>query len=335
VTSEPAVASGPDRMATRSAGLRRSRTGRAFLGFRHEALLYDSNESFTEGALSFVRDGLDYGEPVLVALTNAKTALLRDALGADALHVFFTDMEKLGHNPGRMIQAWWAFASGHAHGRAPLRALAEPIWDGRSAEEVAEAERHEALVNVAFRDISRFWLLCPYDTTALEPRHIEAAFVCHPYIAYEHVEWRSRTYRAKCDPLAGDLAEPVTQPAELRFSGERSLAEARHLVVHRSHALGLSPWRADGLLVAVNEAVVNSMRHGSGQGVLRMWSTSGSVVCEVRDGGWITDPLVGQKLPPGDAEGGRGLWLVHQLCDLVQLRSSERGTVVRMSMDLD
>ena len=31
---------------------------------------------------------------------------------------------------------------------------------------------------------------------------------------------------------------------------------------------------------------------------------------------------------------GRGLWLVHELCDLVQLRSSPAGTVVRMHMQV-
>jgi anti-sigma regulatory factor (Ser/Thr protein kinase) len=39
-------------------------------------------------------------------------------------------------------------------------------------------------------------------------------------------------------------------------------------------------------------------------------------------------------LPDGEQEGGRGLWLINQLCDLVQLRSSPEGTSVRMSMRL-
>ena len=50
----------------------------------------------------------------------------------------------------------------------------------------------------------------------------------------------------------------------------------------------------------------------------------------------------GQKNSGGAGQGegevgqpiGRGLWLVHQLCDLVQLRTSATGTVVRMSVDI-
>jgi anti-sigma regulatory factor (Ser/Thr protein kinase) len=35
-------------------------------------------------------------------------------------------------------------------------------------------------------------------------------------------------------------------------------------------------------------------------------------------------------MPPLSDEGGRGLWLANQLCDLVQIRSGENGTVVRL-----
>ena len=33
-----------------------------------------------------------------------------------------------------------------------------------------------------------------------------------------------------------------------------------------------------------------------------------------------------------DALGGHGLWLVYQVCDLVELRSDEIGTTIRMHM---
>ena len=52
-------------------------------------------------------------------------------------------------------------------------------------------------------------------------------------------------------------------------------------------------------------------------------------MCEVRDEGRVSDPLVGRVRPTIDRRDGRGLWLVHQLCDLVQIRSGDDGTVVR------
>jgi len=33
-----------------------------------------------------------------------------------------------------------------------------------------------------------------------------------------------------------------------------------------------------------------------------------------------------------ERESGRGLWIVNQLCDLFQLRSSPAGTVARLHM---
>jgi hypothetical protein len=35
-----------------------------------------------------------------------------------------------------------------------------------------------------------------------------------------------------------------------------------------------------------------------------------------------------------DREDGFGLWLVNQLCDLVQIRTFAKGTVVRLQMAL-
>ena len=52
--------------------------------------------------------------------------------------------------------------------------------------------------------------------------------------------------------------------------------------------------------------------------------------CEVSDDGVVPDPLAGRHQPAEDAAQGRGLWMVNQLCDLVQLRSGSQGTQVRI-----
>jgi anti-sigma regulatory factor (Ser/Thr protein kinase) len=64
--------------------------------------------------------------------------------------------------------------------------------------------------------------------------------------------------------------------------------------------------------------------------VLLVWRTEEHLVCEVRDDGRIDDPLVGRRMPGPEVEGGRGVWMANQLCDLVQVRSSDQGTVVRV-----
>jgi MEDS: MEthanogen/methylotroph, DcmR Sensory domain len=44
-----------------------------------------------------------------------------------------------------------------------LRGIGEPLFATRSADELVECQRHEALLNLAFQDAPGFWLLCPYD----------------------------------------------------------------------------------------------------------------------------------------------------------------------------
>ena len=61
-----------------------------------------------------------------------------------------------------------------------------------------------------------------------------------------------------------------------------------------------------------------------------MWIAEGTLICEVADWGRIDDLLVGRVLPPLDGLGGRGVWLANQLCDLVQLRSGDEFTQVRL-----
>ena len=84
------------------------------------------------------------------------------------------------------------------------------------------------------------------------------------------------------------------------------------------------------IVLAVHEIATNSIRYGGGTGDARVWRDDSTLVCEIRDRGHITDPLAGRRAPPGDAVGGRGIWIANHLADLVQLRSSSSGTIVRV-----
>jgi len=97
-------------------------------------------------------------------------------------------------------------------------------------------------------------------------------------------------------------------------------------------AYGLRPEQADVAALAAHELAVNSVRHGGGRGTIRMWPESGALVVEVRDAGRIADPLAGRHRPTRASDGGRGLWLVHHLTDLSQIRTDEAGTTVRFTV---
>jgi anti-sigma regulatory factor (Ser/Thr protein kinase) len=96
---------------------------------------------------------------------------------------------------------------------------------------------------------------------------------------------------------------------------------------------GFDEDRTDAIVLAANEVATNSLVHGGGRGTLRAWLGDGSMVCEFRDAGHIAgQPLIGRVQPEAGQIGGHGLWLANQLCDLVQVRSSADGTVVRLHM---
>jgi anti-sigma regulatory factor (Ser/Thr protein kinase) len=82
-------------------------------------------------------------------------------------------------------------------------------------------------------------------------------------------------------------------------------------------------------LLLVSEAVTNSVVHGGGTGVLRVWAEDGYVVCEVHDKGRLADPLAGRRPVPRDQRGGRGLLMVNLVGDLVRVHTGEDGTAIR------
>ena len=101
-----------------------------------------------------------------------------------------------------------------------------------------------------------------------------------------------------------------------------------------SRGAGFAGARAADLVLAVDELATNTLRYTRGEGVVRIWREDATLLVEVADDGHIADPLAGRDCPPATDLGGRGLYLVNQLCDLVQLRSSPEGSVVRLHMQL-
>jgi anti-sigma regulatory factor (Ser/Thr protein kinase) len=94
--------------------------------------------------------------------------------------------------------------------------------------------------------------------------------------------------------------------------------------------VGVPDEKVEALELAASELATNSIRHGGGAGTVAMWMEPGAMVVEFTDSGRVTDPLTGRLMPSLEQEGGRGVYLVNQLCDLVQLRSSDQGTVIRI-----
>jgi anti-sigma regulatory factor (Ser/Thr protein kinase) len=300
--------------------------------FRHEALFYANEQEFVAGTLPFIREGVAMGEHVMVAVSEAKARMLGSALNGDGGQVTFVDMARLGRNPARIIPAWQEFVRQHVSQGTPGRGIGEPIWPGRSPDELVECEHHESLLNLAFGDGPAWRLRCPYDSARLDAGVLDAARRNHPLVAEGGVCRHSPVYvepQRRAGPFAGHLSAASREAAELTFT-RHDLATVRDFVAEQATRAGLDETRTADLMLAVNELATNSMRHAGGTGVVRAWVDDGALVCEVRDDGRITYPLTGRVRPPHDQPGGRGLWLVNHLCDLVQIRSLPTENIVRV-----
>jgi anti-sigma regulatory factor (Ser/Thr protein kinase) len=109
----------------------------------------------------------------------------------------------------------------------------------------------------------------------------------------------------------------------------------REWVTARAAEASLDRRRTSDLVLAVNEAVSNTLVHSDGNATVRIWRNDEELVCEVSDRGHIDDPLVGRRAPAAGDEGGRGVWMINHLCDLVELRSGQdAGTVLRLHVTL-
>ena len=143
--------------------------------FHHEAMFYSGEDEFVERCQTFVEDGLDQGEPVLVMVRARKLELLRGPSASapprsssphgDRRPQPGSDHPRLGPLRGRPRR-------GCPDG---MRGIGEPIWGERGGAELDECQLHESLINLAFAEADSFKLICPYDTWALSEEVIAEA----------------------------------------------------------------------------------------------------------------------------------------------------------------
>jgi anti-sigma regulatory factor (Ser/Thr protein kinase) len=299
-------------------------------GLHHVALFYHkaSSADYLSTIREFVQAGLDLAEPVFVAVPHDKLPA-GWRLPADP-SVTFADMRRIGSNPARIIPALWAFADRHPGQR--VRYLAESVWASRPAAEQQAAARYEWLVNLAFAG-SQASIVCLYNETDLPAAVIAGAYSTHPTLLGDGGERDSQRYlgpQRYPDGLDEPLPSPPGDAATLAYDAD--LRQLRALVRDAAQRAGLSASRCMDLVIAASEVAANTLRHTGAGGVARVWRTDCELLCQIEDNGYIRDPLAGYHRPAEGLTGGQGLWLVNQVCDLVEIRTSQTGTTIRLHM---
>jgi anti-sigma regulatory factor (Ser/Thr protein kinase) len=310
-------------------------TAAAGAGFVHEALFYRDDAEFVALVGGYLREGLERDETVVVVEPRPHLDLLRADLGSDAGAVHWLDMAEVGANPGRIIPLWADIATRHGGTPRPVRGVGEPAFPARRPPELVEAQVHEALIDAAFSPGPPWQLLCPYDRRL--PDQVQAgALRSHAACRDAHGRWPSPEYLPPDDGV--DLATlpacaPLPPPTDVVLRGEfgiRDVPAVRRTVRAYARSCALPTEQVENLELAASELSSNCIRHGGGAGALAMWREQDAVAVEFTSPGRLADPLAGRRRPDPLGTGGMGLYLVQQLCDLVQIRTGPSGTTVRV-----
>lgn len=135
--------------------------------------------------------------------------------------------------------------------------------------------------------------------------------------------------------LPDEPDEPMSPPGGFAARSFRvpacpsRLARVRRDVDDAAAAFGLGPVDCYQLVVAVNEAATNAIKHGrpfdDGTIGLRIDACGDTLVCSVHDSGrFVSDPVAPDPL----AECGRGLAVMEQFADATEISTGARGTTV-------
>ena len=300
-------------------------------GLVHDAFVYSSDDEFLTGALPFLEEGIELGEPILAAPTEENARLLRARLADRADSVDWAENAE-AHRTVQRLGIFLDYIQHHvAQGATRIRLLGEPCWPPEGGPGVAEWKRYESFLNVALAR-HPVWLVCPYDGNRLSADIVEDARLTHP--TWGHGEHRAASADYLEPDAFADRIDGVPLPAPPEAAAEAYFASAsviRRFVRERAASAGLEEDSWHDAELAAGEVAANVFRHAALVARVRTWTTQETFVCEIGDTGrGIDDPFAGYELPKPTAQGGRGLTIARRVADVVEIRSTPAGSVVRI-----
>ena len=162
--------------------------------FEHRVLPYASDDDFLGGAIPFLAEGIEQSHCLLAITTEAKTALLRDALDDRAEHIEFADWADWYSSPLDALNRYGAFVTEKfGAGAIWIRVVAEAAWTGTD-DDIAEWTRYESLVNLSFAS-SPATIVCTYDERAFPEGVVTDARRTHPAVVQGSAVSESPTYQ--------------------------------------------------------------------------------------------------------------------------------------------
>ncbi|HVF80095.1 MAG TPA: anti-sigma factor RsbA family regulatory protein [Solirubrobacteraceae bacterium] len=300
------------------------------MSLRHDAFLYDCDDSFVVQMGAHLDVGLSAGAHAIAITTQHNLGLLRESLGAKSDNVVYVDRDEWYQHPARVLAGFdRVLRDAEAAGAPSVYAIGE-IRFGTTPAEWDRWTAYEATIDRALAG-RRLEVVCPYDERVLPAAVLARACATHEHVitdarrpstAYAAPEAVVRTHTPAPEPL------PQLRPLEPP-DGTHGL---RELLVAEMAADGVPHAAARGMLLAASEVFTNARQHGGGATSLRVGRVGTHFVCEIADAGaGLDDPLAGY-LPPRRAQpGGAGLWVARLATSAIEfLRPDAGGLTVRL-----
>lgn len=294
---------------------------------RHNALVYESKDEYLARVVPFLKAGIEAGEGAVVAHTRPGLAMMREALGPEAVRVTFVDVSGAYTRPARTLAAYHKIYVEQLRKTPALRAVAD-VQFGPDPNEWDIWTGYEAVFNRSFGHLP-VWVLCSYDANGTPDPIIEGVWQTHPEVVADD-GWNSSDRYKDPDQLLRRVS-PATAPLTgLRPIPFRRGAEGlREQLARELAADKISEAQSLDLLVAATEIANNAVQHGGGIQEVRVGRARGRFVCEIVDRGHgFEDPAAGYLAP---REGiGAGLWVARQLTWQVEFFHSPTGFTTRI-----
>ncbi|WP_410614168.1 anti-sigma factor RsbA family regulatory protein [Amycolatopsis sp. lyj-109] len=300
-------------------------------GYDHAAVHYSGDDELLAVAVPFLEGGLAAGEPTVVSMEPERAELVRAALPPSA-RVEYLSIGDLYERPAAAIKSYRKLMAGFVDGGAAgirvfgelPRTAIDSSWDWWA--------RYESAVNHAYDEFPLRGM-CAYDTRTT-PRHVlDDVARTHPFVATPGGHHPNTGYVDPPSFLADPRPMkplPIEGTAPLAELTDPRPADARRAVLATA-PVDLPAAEVDDLVLAVSEIVDNALRYGRPPVRVRVWAGAGQMVVSVHDAGaGPGDPFAG-LLPADRSIGGRGLWIVHQICSQVTLHRDETGFTARLT----
>jgi anti-sigma regulatory factor (Ser/Thr protein kinase) len=302
------------------------------MSLRHDAFLYDSDDSFVAEMSAHLDAGLRAGAQAVAVTTQHNLALLRESLGPDGDNVMYIDRNEWYRHPARVLAGFdRVLRDAEAAGAPSVYAIGE-VRFGTTQRQWDRWTAYEATVDRAFAG-RRLEVICPYDERVLPAMVLEGACATHAHVITD-ARRPSTGYADAATVLRAHTPAPAPEPLpQLRAlvppDGTQGL---RALLAAEMSAAGVPAAAARDMLLAASEVFTNARQHGGGATALSVGRVGTHFVCEIADAGaGLDDPLAGY-LPPRPAQrSGTGLWVARQATSAIELlRPDAGGLTVRL-----